>query len=306
MLRGALLLVLLALAPCLRAETASSPAFGIRGLWVDLPVFSLFARPGESLELKLGQEARQFSLSLAGAPLGEPHRNRWRFRAPRDPGIYPLQLRQGAGGAVTEINLFVGYPVETIREGALNGYRIGPLPPSHRKYPSLYRAPEVYFEVTEESADTRLSPHFTLRQFLCKQESDYPKYLVLQESLLMLLEGLVGAVQDAGYPVTTLGVISGYRTPWYNRSIGNVSNSRHVYGDAFDFYVDVDGDGRMDDLDGDGRRDRGDVDRLAAIVDEFMHRPENRPLLGGMGRYYKTSRHGGFVHADTRGFVARW
>ncbi len=122
----------------------------------------------------------------------------------------------------------------------------------------------------------------------------------------MLLEGLVGAVQDAGYPITTLGVISGYRTPWYNRSIGNVSNSRHVYGDAFDFFVDLDGDGRMDDLNGTGRHDRADVDLLAGIVDEFMRRPGNAPLLGGMGRYYKTSRHGGFVHADTRGFPARW
>jgi hypothetical protein len=160
--------------------------------------------------------------------------------------------------------------------------------------------------VNAENVDVRLSPHFTLRQFLCKQESDYPKYVVLRESLLLLLEGLVGSLEDSGYAVETLGVISGYRTPWYNKSIGNVSNSRHVYGDAFDFFVDVDGDGKMDDLNGNGRHDRADVDLLAGLVDDFMGRPENASLMGGLGRYYKTSRHGGFVHVDTRGFAARW
>ena len=47
--------------------------------------------------------------------------------------------------------------------------------------------------------------------------------------------------------------MSGYRTPFYNRSIGNQTRfSRHVYGDAADIYADDDGDGKMDDLDGDG------------------------------------------------------
>ena len=217
-----------------------------------------------------------------------------------------MNLEHQVAGLVTVLNLFVGRPVSEISDGLLNGYRIGQPPPSHKKYPTLYRAPEVYFEVTVDNVDTHLSPHFTLRQFLCKQESDYPKYVVLRESLLLLLEGLVGAVSEAGYPVHTLGVISGYRTPWYNKSIGNVSNSRHVYGDAFDFFVDVDEDGKMDDLDGNGRHDRGDVDLLVGVVDEFMRRPENAHLMGGVGRYYKTSRHGGFVHVDTRGFAARW
>ena len=154
--------------------------------------------------------------------------------------------------------------------------------------------------------DTPISPNFTLGQFLCKQDADYPKYLVLRESLLVLLEGLLDAVRDAGYPADTFGVISGYRTPHYNRMIGNVPNSRHVYGDAMDLYVDTDGDGHMDDLNGDGERNTADVDLLYAIVQEFKQQPANMLLQGGVGRYYKTARHGGFIHVDARGFSARW
>ena len=281
--------------------------FGVRGLWVDLPVFSLFAQPGEPVQLELpGPGTGKVRLLHRGEAFGKPGKGHWRMQAPAQPGLYPMRLEHPGTGQATRLNLFVGYPVAAIDEAMLNGYRVGQLPPSHKKYPSLYRSPEAYFEVTPDNVDTLLTPHFTLRQFLCKQEAEYPKYLVLHESLLLLLEGLVAAVRESGHAVDTLGVISGYRTPWYNKSIGNVSNSRHVYGDAFDFFVDVDGDGRMDDLDGSGQHDRGDVDRLAEIVDGFMRRPDNAALIGGMGRYYKTSRHGGFIHVDTRGFMARW
>jgi uncharacterized protein YcbK (DUF882 family) len=113
-------------------------------------------------------------------------------------------------------------------------------------------------------------------------------------------------VQAAGYPVETFGVISGYRTPYYNKQIGNVPNSRHIYGDAMDFFIDLDGDGRMDDLNGDGDNNRADVDILFEIVKEFKRRPENSELAGGVGRYYQVSHHGGFIHVDTRGYKARW
>ena len=160
--------------------------------------------------------------------------------------------------------------------------------------------------MTADNVDTRLSEHFTLRQFLCKQASGYPKYVVIKESLLVLLEGLVQEVQQAGYPIDTFDVISGYRTPYYNKSIGNVANSRHVYGDAMDFFVDLDGDGAMDDLNGDGENNRADVDVLFRIVDNYKRQPQNALLVGGGGRYYKAAHHGGFVHVDARGFRARW
>jgi uncharacterized protein YcbK (DUF882 family) len=88
--------------------------------------------------------------------------------------------------------------------------------------------------------------------------------------------------------------------------IENVANSRHVYGDAMDLYIDLNGDSRMDDLDGDGDQDLQDVVILAEIADEYMRSSGNSLLLGGVGRYRKTRRHGGFIHVDTRGYIVRW
>ena len=247
---------------------------GIRGHMVRQQLFSLFASPGEPISLTLPEhESSELRLYLDNQPYGHAEPGQWSFSAPGD---------------------------------SLNGYRLGPPPPAHESHDSLYRAPESFIEVTEDNVDTRLTPHFTLGQFLCKQEGTFPKYVALDESLLVLLENLLAAVREAGYAVETFGVISGYRTPDYNRRIGNVPNSRHVYGDAMDLFVDADGDGRMDDLNGDGSHNRADVDRLYEIVEKVKSMPDNDQLVGGVGRYYQASHHGGFIHVDARGYRARW
>ncbi|QFU77427.1 peptidase M15A [Halioglobus maricola] len=298
------LLALILLFPIL--ARADQVVLSLDGLPLAFNPFTLVASPDERLELGL----LEGSLEGAGFAAEDGvslflNAQGMALTAPATPGYYPLTITT-ADGATLEVQLFVTEPAANIAGGLLNGYRFGEQPPGHPRHPELYRAPAGYIEVTKDLLDVRLSPHFTVRQFLCKQVSDYPKYIALEESLLVLLEGLLGEVRQRGYPAATFGVISGYRTPWYNRTIGNVPNSRHVYGDAMDFYVDVDGDGRMDDLDRDGDQDLDDVQLLVDLAEEFVSRPENAQLLGGIGRYRKTSRHGGFVHVDTRGYRARW
>ena len=285
---------------------AAPLSMGIRGYPVQQEVFSLFAGPKEEIRLELASyDTGKLQLKLDGQAYGVAGEGYWVLTAPETADLYQLQLEHKETHARSLVNLFVGHSAP-VGEEELNGYRTGPPPPGHNKHPTFYPQPQLYFEVTADNVDTRLSEHFTLRQFLCKQESGYPKYVVLKESLLVLLEGLVQAVQQAGYPVDTFGVISGYRTSYYNRRIGNVPNSRHVYGDAMDLFVDMDGDGNMDDLNGDGQNNRADVDTLYQIVERFKQQPKNRLLAGGVGRYYKASHHGGFVHLDARGFRARW
>lgn len=280
--------------------------FSVRGQAVDFMPFSVVAHAGEAIELPLvSGSLDQASLITARGVQAQTHATGLRIKAPDKAGLYPVMVNV-ANGDQLQINLFVTVPASEVVDESLNGYRMGPPPPGHPRHPELYRAPTGFIEVSEDLLDTRLSPHFTLRQFLCKQKSGYPKYIALQESLLVLLEGLLGEVRARGYDAATFGVISGYRTPWYNRQIGNVANSRHVYGDAMDLFIDVNGDGRMDDLDRDGDRDMDDVILLADIANEFMRRPGNESLMGGVGRYRQTSRHGGFVHVDTRGHSARW
>ena len=294
------LLLLLLLAST--AATAQPPTVEIREMAIDFSPFSLVAEGGEQLHLGM---AEGLTVTLAGEVTGEPVASGWTLTAPTTPGLYLLQVSGGVD-QVMEINLFVTVPASAVVDEQLNGYRMGPAPPGHRVYPELFRAPTGFIEVSEAMLELQVSPHFRLRHFLCKQEGGFPKYIVLQESLLVLLEGLLGEVRSRGYPVETFGVISGYRTPWYNRRIGNVANSRHVYGDAMDLYIDVNEDGQMDDLDGDGDQDGDDVKLLADLVEEYMARPGNALVFGGVGRYGKTSRHGGFVHVDTRGYAARW
>ena len=273
---------MLALLLCWSSGALAQPMIiGIRGHPLQQEVFSLFAAPGEELRLELASyDTGNLQLQLDGRAYGAAGEGHWTFHAPEAPGLYQLRLEHKTTGQHNLLNLFVGHTLSP-GEKTLNGYLIGPPPPSHNKYPVFYAAPPLYFEVTADNVDTRVSEHFTLRQFLCKQESDYPKYVIISESLLVLLEGLVQAVQQAGYPVETFGVISGYRTPYYNKSIGNVPNSRHVYGDAMDFFVDVDGDGAMDDLNRDGENNRADVDLLYQIVDDYKQQPKNGLLIGG-------------------------
>ena len=290
----------------LAADVAAAPLqLGVRGHQVRLEVFSLFMQPGESLRLSHPYGNHPVRVRLDGEIFGRGESGSWVITAPQAPGLYSLEVRREDSGDSTQLNLFVAVPATEMEGEYLNGYRIGSYPPA-RKNRRNYEPPLGFFEVTEENVDTRLTPHFTLRQFLCKQESDYPKYVVIRESLLALLEGVLADVQEAGFEVDTFGVISAYRTPYYNKRIGNVPYSRHVYGDAMDFYIDENRDGLMDDINFDGMRNRKDIDRFFAIVDAFKARPENVLLVGGIGRYSKTSRHGGFVHADTRGYRAGW
>jgi uncharacterized protein YcbK (DUF882 family) len=152
-----------------------------------------------------------------------------------------------------------------------------------------------------------VTPHLQLRQFVTKQGGSFPKYVVLDERLLQKLEHLLDAVHDAGYDVRRFRILSGYRTPQYNRAIGNVPYSRHIYGAAADIFIDEHpADDRMDDLNHDGTIDVRDAAILGDIVQRALDARAPAALLGGMGTYPSTTAHGPFVHVDVRGYRARW
>jgi uncharacterized protein YcbK (DUF882 family) len=101
--------------------------------------------------------------------------------------------------------------------------------------------------------------------------------------------------------------MSGYRTPFYNKRIGNVKHSAHQYGGAADIFIDAKPeDGEMDDLNGDGKSDEGDSQLLFDLVDKMSLNEFFLPYLGGIGKYSKSASHGAFVHVDVRGFRAIW
>ena len=185
----------------------------------------------------------------------------------------------------------------------------GPVSAPRKAPPSRYQPPSGFIEVTRENADTRLSEHFKLRDFLTHDQPNvWPKYLVIEIRNVDKLELILNDLSAQGIIVSGVKVMSGFRTPQYNRGGGKTGGraglSRHMYGDAADIFIDNDGNGVMDDLNRDGRVDINDARVILQAEDrvEAAH-PE---LIGGGGIYPAASGHGPFIHIDTRGYRARW
>jgi hypothetical protein len=272
---------------------------------IPYPVFAVYVMPGSQLRLGLVDATGGATAEFGGR---EYQIGRDEIRAPKQPGVNSLEIRNTATGERSTINVFTMVPSSEVdREGRLKGYRIGAYPSEPLRGLDIYLPPRGFVEVTAQNAGTLISPNFSLGQFVAKQVSDYPKYVVLRSSLLLKLENILANLNEAGHPVRRLVIMSGYRTPSYNRAIGNTRYSRHVWGGAADFYVDdAPADGVMDDLNGDGQVNRQDAQWLAAFINSMSQRGMFGPRIGGLGVYGSNSAHGPFVHVDVRGTRARW
>ncbi|MDQ2076088.1 D-Ala-D-Ala carboxypeptidase family metallohydrolase [Marinimicrobium sp. ABcell2] len=305
---------LLFLLACLnvRAETGFDPGtvdyrVTFKGKQVGWREFAFYVMPGEVTELSVHLPSSQLVALEAGAgELRKISEHRWQWRAPSEPGRVQLVVQPENTPPMT-LHVLVMVAAEKVQRGYLNGYRIGRHPDKLFQNNPIYRPPSGFIEVHEDMVDLQISPHFTLGQFLCKQQPDHwPKYLVLRESLVAKLEVILAEVNRRGIRTDSFHVMSGYRTPWYNQTIGNSQYSRHVWGGAADIFVDTNGDGRMDDLNGDGRIDMRDAQLLLDIVEDIHKLPQFQRFHGGLGLYGPRAHRGPFVHVDARGFEARW
>jgi peptidase M15-like protein len=270
---------------------------------------SMFVLPGEQLLLEaVGGPAGDYTLTTDSGVAEQFGVRKWRWAAPGRPGIFVLKI-DGPGTPHDTITLhaFVLVPFSQVKDGWLNGYRIGEYPPPLKGNP-IYQPPRGFVEVTRENQDTKVSPHFTLKQFICKEDTTktYPKYLIVQERLLLKLEAILERVNALGIKTDTLHVMSGYRTPYYNHAIGDVKYSMHQFGSAADIYVDPENKDRMADLNHDRVVDINDSKFLYDRIEEMLATREYARLQGGMGFYAGTQAHPPFVHVDVRGTKARW
>ena len=116
----------------------------------------------------------------------------------------------------------------------------------------------------------KLSTHFKVKEFACKDGSDA---VLVAPRLVMVLQSIRS---HFGAAVT---INSGYRTPQYNTKVGGVAHSQHCYGTAADIVV------------------RGQKPAaVAAYARELM------PDWGGVGVYNQK----GFTHIDIREARADW
>ena len=262
----------------------------------------LATMPGATIRFEAVGPVGQYKLDAELGTSVQQAPRRWLWTAPETPGTYKLKFERGT--SKIEVHAFVMVPASRVKGGVLNGYGIGPYPPARGQY----QPPPGFIEVTKDNDDTKVSPHFRLKQFLCKQDpiDQYPKYLVLQEPLLLKLEAVLARVNALGFKADTLHVMSGYRTPYYNAAIHDVPYSMHQWGNAADVFVDTKHHDRMDDLNHDGHVDIGDAKLLYDEVDRLLMTPALRGLQGGLGFYPATAAHPPFVHIDARGTKARW
>ena len=114
----------------------------------------------------------------------------------------------------------------------------------------------------------KLSTHFKVKEFACKDGSDA---VLVAPRLVMVLQSIRSRF---GAAVT---INSGYRTPQYNAKVGGVAHSQHCYGTAADIVVQ-------------GKTPAA----VAAYARELM------PDWGGVG-IYET-----FTHIDVREAKADW
>jgi len=281
----------------------------VNGIINPYKIMTIFALPYEKLKIEVNKnnpadEYRLYSPEGKIIPTAGRH---WDWRVPSRAGRYLLKIVNIDQQRSMSLNAIVMLPFDRITGEHLNGFKVGKYPQVALRGLAIYKPPRGFVEVTPQNEDTLISPHFKLKQFLCKQSGGYPKYLVLQEKLLLKLELILEKINEKGYRCDTFHVMSGYRTPHYNKAIGNVKYSRHIYGGAADIFIDENPkDGLMDDLNQDGKLGYKDAAVLYRIIDRLYGKRFYDPFQGGLARYKKNSNHGPFVHVDVRGRRARW
>ncbi len=304
------------------------------------PGYTLFVLPGQTLTLSTrvpggaayrwsgdGRFVLPASVKSRAATTGRmgavlPAGSNVVWKAPTAVGGSILVLRTAAAvewQEVLHIDVQVMAPFEALANGRLNGYRIGrypaPAKPKQDARTADYSPPPGFLKLPELAAKPiKVSPRFFLNDFACKQHGEGDRYVALDPELLRFLEAIVDRVELEGFrcsmapvaPGRPIVIMSGYRTPHYNRSLGNVRMSRHQFGDAADLIVDSDGDQVMDDLNQDGVLNGQDAITLAAWIEDLWQHEDHVDRPGGLGVYNAEGDHGPFVHVDVRGVRARW
>lgn len=122
----------------------------------------------------------------------------------------------------------------------------------------------------------QLEQNFKLSEFRCKDGTDVPEELM--DNVKQLAKNLQVLREHLG---TSITVISGYRTPEYNKKIGGAKRSQHMLAKAADIIVP-------------GLTSLEVRDTILKLI------KEGKMDKGGVGIYPT------FTHYDVRGRNARW
>ena len=94
-----------------------------------------------------------------------------------------------------KVHAFVMVPARAVKNGMLTAIASARI---RRRRSRAVRCtcPRRIIEAPRGNQDTKVSPHFVLKQFLCKEDASkqFPKYIVLQERLPLKLEAILERV----------------------------------------------------------------------------------------------------------------
>jgi len=99
-----------------------------------------------------------------------------------------------------------------------------------------------------------------------------------------VLQNLQVLRDTCGKPIT---IMSGYRSPERNESVGGAKKSQHMEGNAVDIKVK-------------GMK----PEDVAKLVEKLI--ADGKMAQGGLGIYPRSTPEEGWIHYDTRGAKARW
>ena len=172
--------------------------------------------------------------------------------------------------------------------------------------PCSYSQPAGFVEVTPKNINYPISEHFSLGDFVSKDQPDvWPKYVIIDLRLVDKLELIFAELNREGYSIRHLAILCGFRSPFCNENFGDPRGrgklSRHMFGDAMDISVEKNVP-RWSAQDGHKDITNAEIVAQAAEKVDLSY----KTLVGGLGIYPSTSDHGPFVHIDARGFKARW
>ncbi|MFW6230328.1 MAG: peptidase M15A [Halanaerobium sp.] len=279
-------------------------------LKIPLKTFSVFVLPGEEIKFKIAEEDRdqKYQIELGEKTFESDSSFTW--NAHPESGHYEAAIKEknsSDSDSKIKINVFVLHPREEKEGQYLEDFKIGNYPEIPEDKKDHYSKPKGFLKIDESVLDLNLTPHFKMEQFLTNQTEKLPQFIAIQESLLLKLELFLAEVNKAGYQADTFGIVSIYRTPDFNKELGNDTDfSRHIFGDAADIYIDNTGDDWMDDLNGDGESNKADADLLADLAIEFDQKEKFSDLQGGVCSYKGNGVRGSFIHIDARGFHTTW
>ena len=136
--------------------------------------------------------------------------------------------------------------------------------------------PDPSLQLGGDVMSDKLTENFNLSEFKCRDGTDVPEELM--ENVQLLADNLQVLRDHVDRPIR---IISGYRTPTYNRKIGGARKSQHMLAKAADIKI--------------AGMASGEIKRLLEDLIKL-----DRMHSGGVG-LYKT-----FTHYDVRGRNARW